>query len=101
MWALLREQSFDNLNEPTKTRGAGGSIKPGVERSGTPGFRAIMIPSARSVRKLENNTTYDEIAVAHVAGSISLPPVILGFRFAPPQALCCRHASRACPPRLN
>src|SRR2546421_8521373 len=97
MWVLQREQSFDNWNEPTKPRGGGGSIKRGGEGRGPPGFRAIMIPSARSVRQLENNTTYDEIAVAYFAGSISLPPVILGFRFAPPQALCCRYASRAGP----
>jgi hypothetical protein len=37
----------------------------------------------------------DEGAVAHFVGSSLAGKRILGFRFAPPQALCYRHALRA------
>jgi hypothetical protein len=67
---------------PWKTRGAGDSIKPGVERSGTPGTDFANETSPRSGRQPN-----------HLALSPAPPAidhfgfVILGFA---PQALCCR-----------
>jgi len=49
-----------------QTRVAGGSIKPGVKRSGTPGPGQIGKPSARSVRQHKIRTIY--WAAAHFVG---------------------------------
>jgi hypothetical protein len=75
------------------TREAGVSIKPGVERSGTPGTVDAFIQSPRSGRQRKEQIDVVKIAtsIARSAGSgIFLGGFFLGFRCAPPQALCCR-----------
>ena len=68
---------------------AGGSIKPGVKRSGTPGSGERMIQSARSVRQRQPQDLLS--AVARFAGLTSdgLDPGVPlrftpGFMLAPP-----------------
>jgi hypothetical protein len=71
------------------TRKAGGSIKSGVERSETPGKAEKKNPK-RAKRATANCRNFSERTVAHFAGSVTFLQLSLGFRFAPPQALCCR-----------
>jgi hypothetical protein len=52
----MSEKLQESLNKlrrtkPPKTRGAGGSIKPGVERSGTPGSVEIRNEPAKQALK--------------------------------------------------
>jgi hypothetical protein len=74
----------------SSTREAGASIKPGVERSGTPGTAVEKIRSPRSGRQRKHYELRLVIATAigRFAGYGYLSFLILGFRFAPPQALC-------------
>jgi hypothetical protein len=94
------------LNFP-KTRAAGESIKsrtpaglpgwgprPGVERSATPGSLEPKVKSPRSGRQ-PFISDQSSCAIARFARSTFLLISILGFRFAPPQALYYRRASRA------
>src|SRR6266498_1415569 len=73
--------------------GAGGRIKPGVERSGTPGRWRNHTSSPRSGRQLFVIRHFmiieiGPIAVARFAGWDDKPLSYLGFRCAPPQQLC-------------
>ena len=94
MWCWVRRRSrmrralrcIKNLDfEPAKR---GGSIMPGVERSGAPGSfeyneRAREVGGSRS-----SGGRPGICAIARFARSVPLTCAILGFRFAPPQALC-------------
>src|SRR5207253_7764861 len=71
--------------EPAKR---GDSIKPGVERSGTPGSSEPRGNSPRSRREPSQRVSRGFWAIARFARSVSFRSVNLGFRCAPPQALC-------------
>jgi hypothetical protein len=79
-------------------RGAGESIKPGVKRSETPGSTHI---NFEPVKRATDRTVYERSNPSYPrapARGKSLPPtsrarfrdslIFLGFRYAPPQALC-------------
>lgn len=75
--------------ETRQVRGAADSIKPGVKRSGTPGTidEIIQKPAKRPTADL---MPLGAQAIGRSAGSVICLLVILGFRCAPPQALCLR-----------
>jgi hypothetical protein len=102
------KESLNKLRRPKapKTRGAGGSIKPGVKRSGTPGsvgirnepvkraaadfVMGVSLPAHQLVFDGSPiNLIRSLCAVARFTGSTFVPVWILGFRCASPQALCC------------
>ena len=86
------------LSRSKEVRGAHESIKPGVERSGTPGNSRSMDlePAERAIGDLDKIVN----SQLTIGPAISYRPLAraldflfvphLGFRFAPPQALCCR-----------
>src|ERR1700730_12356107 len=83
-----QEIEMDRSDQNTQRAcGAGGSIKPRVERSGTLG-RAVIFLRARETgdsRSIHLST----LPPATRAGRI-IKYCFPGFRFAPPWALCCR-----------
>ncbi len=81
-------------------RGAGDSIKPGVKRSGTPGPNEHGSKPAERATVLVDWPCYirESIGISNVPikalsptprAGIFFRTVNLGFRYAPPQALCC------------
>lgn len=66
--------------------GAGDSIEPGVRRSGTPGIRSETNMSPGSGRQLISQQVLSPTSWALIISTLTF----LGFRFASPQALCCR-----------
>jgi hypothetical protein len=79
--------------------GAGDSIKPGVERSGTPGRiqeqRLARDSGRQSVRFrigqiIKQNLERKRSGCRPRRGLTAFADSNLGFRYAPPQALCCR-----------
>src|SRR2546426_7431413 len=82
--------------DPSQPAVAGDSIKPGVERSGTPGTVDEIIQSPRSGRQRRRCVLVILPAIGRFAGSARFfGLMILGFRCAPPQALRCRPLPRA------
>jgi hypothetical protein len=63
----------------------GGSVKPGVERSGTPDRWG----TKEGAREVGESEYVQELALSHASRAWSfLSIIILGFRSASPQALC-------------
>src|SRR5258706_11492071 len=90
---ILEVEKMRQVNQPLKTikvRGAADGIKPGVERSGTPG---TAIKNNQSPRSGRQSTHYDRRFVIELLSAASralqlFGSAIPGFRFAPPRALC-------------
>src|SRR5437667_1912500 len=83
------DQLQEGLNKVMKTcvepAKRGDSIKPGVERSGTPGSSEHRGKSPRSGREPSQRVSRGFWAIARFARSVSFRSVNLGFRCAPPQ----------------
>jgi hypothetical protein len=79
---------------PSKTRAAGVSIKPGWSEAEPQDDKSKKTERAKRAIEQKLRFTCDQW-LSPTRGLLPCTPTILGFRFAPPQALCYRRASRA------
>jgi hypothetical protein len=87
-----RETNRQERQERNETRGAGESIKPGVSGAKPQGQR---IPTTTERAKRATERSLGNLSCRPLRGLFPRISIVLGFRSAPPQALCYRPLSRA------
>src|SRR5713226_7551412 len=89
LFAKLKEALIKFMKDSLEPAKRGDSIKPGVEPSETPG--RVKVWSRKPTKwatAISSRANSSVCAVGRFARSVFFRLVILGFRFAPPQALC-------------